>query len=319
MADSPPPPGGESPDMFPACHDDPVTNSDAENETEMEIDTSDLEQSKTCDANCCDHSCNCKCSSCFCQVRTDIQINANQTTYSGEGGNGELAAGVNYGQPTTANEVEIDPDLAIAYEEFSLHTTQDSGVNVLPATMASLSTDASVSIPVAIAMQREAHSRAASSIGPPSFYGLRARHAHESLEERAHSIMQKYIASMHGGSMSEVEIEHPDEVFIFPIEQQAEADLDNECIFAMDVDSALGLDLARWNSNEVSSHAFSPTRSHTPHTLSDNVSAFLRHTGAVFGRESQYSMTMTLSEHHIEPPMGFLPLVQEFRYAAECA
>ena len=88
MAESLAPPGGALPDVFRAEIDSITTNTRNENKIEMEGDPSCLEKSKTCTANCCD---------CFCQVRTDIQINANQTTYSGGGrDNGRILA-VPYG------------------------------------------------------------------------------------------------------------------------------------------------------------------------------------------------------------------------------
>jgi hypothetical protein len=150
--DGSPPRGGESPDTASTSQDDSLTN------TDMEIDLEHLEQSKTCAAGCCDHSCGCQCGGCFCQVRTDIQINANQTTYSGQGG-------------TAA---------PIAYGEISTGANNDGGVAALGVRLASSNTDTMSSLPVDIPLYGF---RQDSLVGPPSFASLRERDAHQSYEE----------------------------------------------------------------------------------------------------------------------------------------
>ena len=269
--------GGESQDGASASHHESMTN------TDMDFDMKHLEQSKTCDDGCCDHSEGCKCGGCFCEVRADIQNDANRDTYSGEGGSG----------------------VPIAYGELSTDAKHDSGVNALAANLASINTDVSVSLP--IAMQRKTHS--VPLIGLPSFHRLRELYAHESVEDRSYHNLQYYMKSMHGNNVSDVE--YPGDDFVTPIELGSESE---HIPFEMDEEHTI--DIARVNSNEQPSHPWSShTRSPTPHTLSDNVSAFLRQAGTLF--ESEYSMAR--SDYHIDPPLGFLRLVPECRHAAGCA
>ena len=153
--------GGESPDTASTSQDDSVTN------TDMDIDLEHLEQSKTCAAGCCDHSCGCQCGGCFCQVRTDIQINANQTTYSGQGGN-------------TA---------PIAYGEISTGANNDGGVAALGVRLAISNTDTVGSLPVDIPPYGL---RQDSLVAPPSFASLRERDAHQSYEEHMRLNIQRF-------------------------------------------------------------------------------------------------------------------------------
>lgn len=69
-------------DMTSASYDVSMTISDSEC---WDVDMAQLEASKTCADGCCDHSFGCKCGYCFCQVRADIQIDSNRTTYTEKG------------------------------------------------------------------------------------------------------------------------------------------------------------------------------------------------------------------------------------------
>lgn len=172
--------GGESPDTASASPNDAITNSD------MDIDMEHLEQSKTCAGGCCEHSGGCQCDGCFCQIRNDIQINANRTTYSGEGGD---AAAVPYG-------------------ELSTNANDDNGVAAIGARLASLNTDAFGSLPINICSYRIGSD---SLIGPPSFASLRERDGHQSYEEHMRVKLQRFGLDVDADNASD--FDNPGELF----------------------------------------------------------------------------------------------------------
>lgn len=244
------PPSGEILDTASASHDDSMTVSD------MEIDMEQLEQSKTCAGGCCDHSCGCMCGGCFCQVRTDIQINSNQTTYAGEGGHA----------------------VPIVYGELSTGTINDSVVAALGARLASLNTDASASLPIDIAPH---------GLGPDSLVGtfsfdvLRQRDAHQSDEEHRRVRIQRFGLGINEEDVSD--FGNPGEHFPSP-------QSNNDLIFDFESNEA-----TRVNSNDLPPHTLTrnaPDSSHNPSIAVEG--AGRQFDSASIAMRSQYSMETSL-------------------------
>lgn len=168
-----------------ANHEEAMTASNCETEADMEH----LEESKTCDDGCCDHSCGCNCGSCFCQVRTDIKKNPNQTTYSGEGGNGT----------------------AIGFNHRNHGANHDPCVQALAVNMASRCTDCG-SLPI--------------NKSPLSFDALRQRDAYQSYEEHMRLNVQRL--GIHVGIDDDhmSDDERPDQDFVSPIAPQSDCELE---------------------------------------------------------------------------------------------
>jgi hypothetical protein len=195
MAESPP---GEdvSQGLNSASLEASMTNSDMD----VDVDLEELEQSKTCDSGCCDHSCGCKCGSCFCQVRTDIKKNQNQTTYSGEGARG----------------------VAIAYNELISVNNNEPGVQALAANFESLRTDATGSLSSDIAPHVL---RGDSLPAPASFYDLRRRDAHQSYDEHMRVNIRRLGLDVDVFADEASDIDRPGDHFVSPVLPDSDCDL----------------------------------------------------------------------------------------------
>jgi hypothetical protein len=191
-----------------------------------------LKKPKTCAGGCCDHSCGCQCGGCFCQVRTDIQINAHQTTYPGEGGNA-----------TT-----------VAYGELSTDANNDIGVDAIGARLASLNTDPSSSLPIDIASYRL---RPDSLVGPPSLASLRERDGHQSYDEYFRVNIQRFGLDVDMEDASD--FDNPAKLFTSPR---------SDCDLIFDFESN---ELSRFNSHDLPPDALTHKARHSSHNANDAV------------------------------------------------
>ena len=247
---SPPLRGGESPDTASTSQDDASTSS------EMDIDMEQLEQSKTCAGGCCDHSCGCQCGGCFCQVRTDIQINAHQTTYPGEGGNAA----------------------PVAYGELSTDANNDSGVAAIGTRLASLNFDPSSSLPIDIASYRL---RPDSLVGPPSLVSLRERDGHQSYDEYFRVNIQRFGLDI--DVEDTCDFDNPAELFKSPR---------SDCDLIFDFESN---ELSRFNSHDLPPDALTNKARNSSHNASIAVGgAGGQFDTTSFATRSQYSLDMSL-------------------------
>jgi hypothetical protein len=242
--------GGQSADTASISQHDAMTNSD------MDIDMEQLEHSKTCAGGCCDHSGGCRCVGCFCQVRNDIQINANRTTYSGEGGS--AAAG--------------------AYGELTSDANNNDGVAALGARLASLNTDALGSLPMDITSLRI---RRDSLIGPPSLVSLRERDGHQSSEEHMRVKLQRFGLDIDVDNASD--FDNPGDFFNSP---------QSNCDLMFDFESN---ELSRFNSQDLPPDVLDSNARNSSRNASIAIGgAGHQFDTTSFANRSQYSLDMSL-------------------------